>query len=129
MKVETKQLAKAYVEITKGLKGSELEHAANAFVQVLAQRGEIHRYRDIVLAIDRIWKEEYGAANLTIATAHPLTKKLKESLEKLAQGAALKEEVDPELIGGAKLRIDDRIIDGSIRGHLLALKQRLSEVT
>jgi F-type H+-transporting ATPase subunit delta len=37
----------------------------------------------------------------------------------------LQEEVDPELIGGAVVRIGDTIIDGSVAGQLRRLRQRL----
>ena len=37
-------------------------------------------------------------------------------------------ELDPSLIGGVWLRVDDRIIDGSLRGRLEALRKQLATV-
>lgn len=37
----------------------------------------------------------------------------------------LRERIDPALMGGALVRIEDTIIDGSVRGHLRRLRQRL----
>jgi F-type H+-transporting ATPase subunit delta len=38
----------------------------------------------------------------------------------------IQEEIAPELIGGAVLRVGDTIIDGSVAGHLRRLRQRLA---
>lgn len=35
--------------------------------------------------------------------------------------------VDPSIIGGLVARIGDRLLDGSVKGRLVALKQRLAE--
>jgi F-type H+-transporting ATPase subunit delta len=39
----------------------------------------------------------------------------------------LRKVVDSEIVGGVTVRIGDRVIDGSIRGRLAALKEKLSE--
>jgi F0F1-type ATP synthase delta subunit len=64
---------------------------------------------------------------LTIETAHPLTKTMKEMVVKMAAGAEIKEIIDPTLIGGAKIRIDERIMDGSLKGALEQLTVSLSK--
>jgi len=125
MKLSTKQLAHAYVKLADGRSDTDLKKAAEAFVDFLRERGELYRYRDILSAVDAVWKETYGAATITIASAHPLSKSAKQALESQAKGAAIIEEVDEALIGGARVRIDDRIFDGSIAGKLTALKHQL----
>ena len=51
--------------------------------------------------------------------------------EQLAQltgrSVELETEVDPEIIGGAVIRIGDRLIDGSTRARLRSLRQRLEQ--
>ncbi len=127
MKLESRQLAQIFVNLTEEMDGADLNRAAQAFVELLADRKELYRYRDIIRAIDSVWKQKHGAANITIASAHPLSKSAKEVLLKKAQGATITEEVEKDLIGGAKIRIDDKIIDGSLAGFLGKLKHRLSE--
>ena len=53
--------------------------------------------------------------------------KFKQGLQaRLGRSVALNRSVDPDLIGGAVVRADDLVIDGSIKTRLQALAQRLS---
>lgn len=124
MKYSTKQLASILIDLIDEKK-IDTEKAAESLIRFLADRHELKRFDDVVRAIDVVWKEKYGAATVTIETAHPLTATLKKQLEKVAAGADIKESVNKELIGGARVRIDDRVIDGSIAGMLNQLKVSL----
>lgn len=125
MKRTEKQLARVLVESLDGATMPQVESAATELVQLLASRGETHRVRRVIEAIEDAWRKQYGVAIMTIETAHPLTSVLRKKLEAIAPGAELKEKVRLEIIGGAKLRIDETIVDGSIEGHLAHLNQTL----
>ena len=125
MKRNEKQLARAFVSSLDGATKPQVENAASELVALLAERNETHRVRGVIEAIENVWREQYGAATVKIQTAHPLTSSLRKKLEELAPGAEIKEQVRPEIIGGARLRIDETIIDGSIEGHLAQLNQAL----
>lgn len=125
MKLTSKQLAQALVEASQGKSGDQLEETAKEFVAFLASRQELFRAREIIRQLDGVWKEKYGAANVSIETAYPLDENQRQKLIQILRGADLVEQVNPELIGGAKLRIDDRLLDGSVMGKLMALKKTL----
>lgn len=125
MKKSEKQLARALIDSLDGATKTQVESVATELVGLLGFRGETHRMRHVIEAIEDVWREKYGAAMVTIETAHEISGTLRKKLEALAPGTELKERVRPEMIGGAKLRIDDKIIDGSIEGHLAALKKAL----
>lgn len=127
MNVSPKQLARLFVESVEDASPKHLEEAATELVSWLHARGELKKLKDVVRSIDQIWKEKYGMATLTIETAHPLTHTMKDALTKLAAGAEVREVIDLSLIGGAKLRIDERIIDGSLKGALEQLTVSLSK--
>lgn len=120
-----KQLARALVDALDGATVSQVQEAAASLVAMLAQRKESHRVTGVIQAVEDAWRERYGAATVTIDTAHPLTGALKKRLEATAPGAEIRERVRPEVIGGARLRIDDLILDGSIQGRLDQLKRAL----
>lgn len=126
MKRNEKQLARLLVNLLDGSTKPQVESAAGELVTLLARQNEVHRVKGVIDAIEDAWREQYGAATVKIQTAYPLTSSLRKKLEELAPGAEIKEQVRPEIIGGARLRIDETIIDGSIEGHLAQLKKVLT---
>ena len=71
-----------------------------------------------------------GVVSVKVQTAFPLTGtrrvKLKENIEKLTKKKVeLETEVNKEIIGGMIIRIENKIIDGSITNRLKNLKKNL----
>ena len=67
---------------------------------------------------------------VTVQTASPLTEdrlvKLKKKLEKLTKKKVeIETEINKDIIGGMIIRIENKIIDGSITNHLKNLKKSL----
>ena len=116
-------LVKQCEDVTRG----ELVKIMNAFVAELAARGWVHLWRDIERELHGAWKRKYGAANVTIVSAHPLAISLRKTIETSAPGADVVERVDERLMGGAVIRIDDRRIDASVAGSLQRLKLHLEK--
>lgn len=66
-----------------------------------------------------------------VSTAVPLNKEeqaaLRERLQaRFSEELDLRFEVEPSILGGVIARVGDKIIDGSVKGKLEALKQTLS---
>lgn len=77
--------------------------------------------------------KESTSSNLTarVSSAVPLTKEeqaaLREKLEaRSSQDLNLRFEVEPSLLGGVVVRVGDKVMDGSVKGKLEALKQTLA---
>ena len=71
-----------------------------------------------------------GVVSVKVQTAFPLTEtrldKLKRNIEKLTmKKVELEAEVNKEIIGGMIIRIENKIIDGSVINHLKNLKRNL----
>ncbi len=60
-----------------------------------------------------------------VTSAIPLTEAEQARVKSLTGAEDVTYRVDPEILGGLILRSGDRIVDGSIRGDLTALSQRL----
>ncbi|MFA4845688.1 MAG: F0F1 ATP synthase subunit delta [Patescibacteria group bacterium] len=128
MKKSEKQLAYALVEALDGADEKTVKATAQDLVAELGARRETHRIRGLISALDHAWAVRYGAGTITITTAYALSTALRHKLEKIAQGAEIQEVVQADLIGGARLRVDEKIIEGSIKGHLQQLSRAFQNV-
>lgn len=99
--------------------------------RLLIAKGRTMEAREIADAFNRLADEHEGLAQAEITTAVPLRddqvaameQRLGEALGKRITATAA---VDSGIIGGVVLRIDDHLIDGSVRTRLRRLRQELS---
>lgn len=117
MKVSNKQLTNALTSTCDNLSGKSLEDAARGFVELLAKRGELGRVRDVIRRL---------TVTVVAETSHPLKPAMRKAIQDAA-GGPLTEVVNKDLIGGVRLRIDDRVLDGTIAGKLERLNRTLTE--
>lgn len=91
------------------------------------------RLTDSVAAeFNRMADAHEGLAHATVTTAVPLDDADRESLSKhlavlTGKRVTIDTEVNPSIIGGFLARIGDKLLDGSTRARLEALKKRLVE--
>jgi ATP synthase F1 delta subunit len=76
---------------------------------------------------------ESTSSNLAVkvSSAVPLTKKEQAALHKrlqarFSQDLTVSFEVEPSILGGVVVKVGDKVIDGSVKGKLEALKQSLA---
>lgn len=79
-----------------------------------------------------VWDAERGIERAVVRTAVPLDDATREGMrlqleQQTGKSVELNAEVDPSLLGGAVIRIGDRLIDGSTRTRLRALRGRLQQ--
>ncbi len=125
MKVTAKHYAQVLHDVTQGKTGKVLELIVKDFVAMLSERHERSRSREIARMFESVWKAQYGAATVRIETAQPISSNLDRELKERFAHATIQKQVNPELIGGARLQIDDRLLDGSVSGQLSRLKSQL----
>lgn len=111
--------------------GEGMDEQGSNFVRTLAANRRLGFLPEIAAIFERLKAESENTVDVTVISAAPLDaeqqKKYAAALQKrLKREVRLHCEVDPTLLGGAILRADDLVIDGSLRGRL----ERLSaEVT
>jgi F-type H+-transporting ATPase subunit delta len=109
----------------------QLHEIALHTILILIQKRREALAHEIVAQYDVLEREARGARTLRVTTAHPLGQaELDAIVAKL--GRAFKtpldvtETVDPDLIGGVRLTVGDKRIDGTISGRLDDLARMLS---
>ncbi len=115
--------------VQKALEGVQKEVLSLALI--LLRRGRTSLGPGIAEAYQELLDEARGVSHATVTTAVPLTDEalevVKKKLAEIAGGeVVVKTEVAEEILGGVIVRIGDRLIDGSTKNRLLALKQKLA---
>lgn len=99
-------------------------------VKVLMENDRLALLPQISALFEQLKAEEGGELEAEISSAFPLTdaqeKSLASALEaRFGKKVAAKVSVDPELIGGVKIAVGDRVIDASVRARLESMAQQL----
>ncbi len=89
---------------------------------------------EITISFVELYNEYSGILNIDVYTAEPLSSvqksNLVDSLNKLTgKSVTLSEKENPELLGGLAVRIDDTVIDGTVKHKIEQLKNLFSETT
>lgn len=100
------------------------------FLELVTEKGRESILHDIVVAFTEKYNLYAGIITVEVKSAHPLTdqqkKMLREKLEEVtSKKVELTETVQPELIGGISVQIDDTVYDATIKHKLNQLENRL----
>ena len=100
------------------------------FLRVLLQNGRLAGLGEVSKQFAQELDRRSGVVTAQVTTARPLTADAQETLRaRLGQltgsRVRLQFEVDDELIGGVVTRIGSTLYDGSVRGRLQQIKQRM----
>ncbi|MGH2544258.1 MAG: ATP synthase F1 subunit delta [Ardenticatenaceae bacterium] len=100
------------------------------FVRLLARQGDLAQLDDVLRKVRTLVPALDEASNVLVTSAHELSASEKDALEGRLRAAYGQEirvayEIEPELLGGLRIRAGDRITDHSVAARLDALRQRL----
>ncbi len=111
---------------------ADIDPTALNLARLLVHRGRTALAPQIAEAFQELVDAERGIAHALVTTAVPLAEGEAAAVaEKLSdmtgKQVVVETEVDEAVIGGLVARIGDKLIDGSTRSKLTALKRRLRE--
>jgi F-type H+-transporting ATPase subunit delta len=112
---------------------SDVDVLVRNAVNLMAVNRDITKFADMFRIFSEMADEHRGIARAEVITAVPLDdarrSKIAAGLAKLVGRDEVKitESVDPEIIGGVVARVGDRLVDGSTRTQLRALRDSLAE--
>jgi F-type H+-transporting ATPase subunit delta len=104
------------------------------FLDLLLRKKRIGEFPVVVAEFEALVEKSQGIRRAHVVSAVPLANaerdRLHRALERFTSGTIrLDSEVDPELLGGALVRIGDRVIDRSARTLLRAIAERLQNTS
>lgn len=117
--------------LERALRGRASDLLVN-FLVVLNKHDRLGLLRAVLVAYRDLLDQRARRARVHVHTAIPLHDDQKESLlhllrEVMQRDPVLETEVDPALLGGVVVRVDDYVFDGSVRAKLLRLQKQLIE--
>jgi F-type H+-transporting ATPase subunit delta len=112
------------------LAGESLPQAVGNLLHVLADNGRLALLPEVAALFEQFKQSVESAVAVHVTSAYPLSdaeaNQLSASMEaRLARSVT--SETDPSLLGGALIRANDLVIDGSIRGRLNKLAGSLNQ--
>ena len=121
MKISAKKYAVALYQLVMEAENSQRPEAIKNFVALLARQNRLALVPQIIEALG-VKVEITTAALVSTKNQGQLIRRL---TQQLGQAVALETKVDPQQLGGIKIKIADTIIDGSLKTQLLNLKNSL----
>ena len=127
------RLAEKREVVRRALQGRALRSVA-VFVDLLLRKKRLVGFPTITEQFEALVEQARGIKRAHLVSAVPLhaeeSRRLHETLEKYTRShIKLTSEVDPELIGGALVRIGDRVVDRSVRTLLEGIAKQLHEAS
>ena len=115
-----------------GALGERLDGPARNLVQMLVQNRRLELVPQMRAQYEELRRGHEGVVEAKVISALPITdeqvKPLLAAIEsKYGRKVSAQVEVDPELIGGARIVIGDKVIDATVRGRLDAMATALAQ--
>jgi F0F1-type ATP synthase delta subunit len=123
MKYPTHIYAKALVEVLSDAKirgNKDDDEIAKNFIALVKKNGDEGHLRKILEEASRFARGKSGVRKVTIESARPLGPSQRTAVEHFIKpGDVVEERIDPELIAGIKIILNDELqFDGSLRNKL-----------
>ena len=100
------------------------------FIRLLAAKNRLSDFRRIEQALDELLDAQFGKVEVDVTVAQRLDDATLDEVRRavsdaLKRDAVIHQYVDESIIGGLVLRVEDKLIDTSVRAQLVAIKQQM----
>lgn len=127
MKLSAKNYAKLLLSLTEHDNISK--ENLSGFMTFLRKNRQERLLPRIVMAAEKLHKDEKGIKDVFVTVPEKIDfKQFEDSLKKAlnAKHLNIHQSVEADMLGGARLQVDDRVYDFSVRRQLDLLKQHLT---
>ncbi|MBI3092287.1 MAG: ATP synthase F1 subunit delta [Candidatus Tectomicrobia bacterium] len=103
---------------------------ARQFLDLLLEKNRLRYLGTIVFLYDQLVNERLNRIYAKVTTRYPLAEKSAEEMrrrlsEVTGKSVILRTEIDERMLGGVLTEIGGIVLDGSVRGHLRAIRDEL----
>lgn len=111
-------------------KGASVDAVVKRFAKVLVANYDRALLPKIVMQLKKLERAKLGRHDVVLTSARPLSKAaVAEVKKKVGEKSGISEVVDPSVLGGLKVLINDEmVIDGTVKGRIERMKQQLLKV-
>jgi F-type H+-transporting ATPase subunit delta len=114
-----------------GVCGEQLDGAGRKFVQILVDNDRLGVMPEIRALFEELTREHEGIVEAQIVSAFALSDEQQSHLvrrleSKYQRKVSVQVSVDPQLIGGVKIVVGDKVLDATVRGKLDAMAVALT---
>lgn len=122
-KLTPKIYARTLIAAMEGASTSERAGILDRFVALIAKHRDMRRVPSILEAVEGEIAEREGRMSASVVSAKPLGHETKTMLERslhsaIGKNISIQESHDVSVIGGARIRVGDLLIDGTVRAKL-----------
>lgn len=120
-RLTARQWARVLVELTKDTKESGAAHMVKNFVQLVRARRATAALPRVMRMYGELMDAEHGVVRIKTTAARELPAAVEAELKNLGTEVIIDHTIDPHVIGGVKLTMDNMIIDGTVATRLKKL--------
>jgi F0F1-type ATP synthase delta subunit len=120
MRYPTHIYARALAEVIETTKPQDEANIVKNFMDLVIKNGDGMHFEKILEETARFARKNSGIRKIVIESARELTPRNKKEIDSFTRpGDVVVETVNPELIAGARIVIDDELqLDGTLKGKL-----------
>ena len=112
--------------------GDSLQEYLLNFIKILVEKGLLRSFSACLKRYRASYNSDHGIEDAVVTSAVPLKESSFEQLKKKLEGMTgkkilLRQKVDPDVLGGIKVELEDSLYDGTVKGRLKELERKLDE--
>ena len=123
------------IAIFEAVFSKHIQPLTNSFFKLIFSKGRSVAINEIIQAFTEKYRTHKGIKLVELTTAIEVSEEIKQRVSSLlkeseflkGKSVQLKEKVDPSIIGGLIVQVDDKLFDASIRHDLQVIKKQFIE--
>ncbi len=129
MQPNPKQYAASLLELAKGATKKEVPVIVDQFIQYLVRSRQFRFASKILEQLENLIRTEEGKIKVVVQSVNRIDKftrgHILNFLRKQESEVEFEETIDPNILGGVRLRLNDLLVDATLSGQLEKLRNEL----